>query len=322
VVARYAAHRLVQLAPTLFIITLVVFLLIHLIPGDPVLVMLGYASDSESGAFSRAVYDATRARLGLDLPIPVQYATWLGNALRGDLGDSLISGQPVASLILQRLPATLYLALAALLLAVVIAIPAGVLAAVRQNTVADYGTMAAVIVGISVPNFWLALILILVFSIQLRWLPTFGYADPAADPGRFLQHIAMPAVVLGVYTAAQITRFVRAEFLEQLGQDYVRTARLKGLPERVVLWKHVLKNSLVVTTTAMGFQVIHLLGGSTVVETVFAYPGVSYLLLQSIYARDFPIVQGVVLFMAITVVLVNFAVDLTYRALDPRVRYE
>ncbi len=180
--------------------------------------------------------------------------------------------------------------------------------------------MALVILGISVPNFWLALLLILFFSLHLRWLPTFGYTPPNEDFGKFLQHLAMPTIVLGVATAAQVTRFVRSEFLEQLGQEYVRTARLKGLPERLVLWKHVLKNSLIATATAMGFQVIHLLGGSTVVETVFAYPGVSYLLLQSIYARDFPVVQGVSLLMALIVVIANFIVDIAYTALDPRVR--
>lgn len=321
-IARYTLQRLLQLIPTLILITALVFLLIHLIPGDPVLVMLGYSGEHGEGAFSRDVYDQMRVKLGLDQPIFVQYLSWLGRAVRGDLSDSLLNGQPVLQTILDRLPATLFLAGTAFVLAMLIALPAGILAAVRQNSAADYGTMGLVTLGISVPNFWLALLLILVFSLHLRWFPTFGYVPPTEDFGRFLQHLAMPAVVLGTYTAAQVTRYVRAEFLEQLSQDYVRTARMKGLPERLVLWKHTLKNSMIATTTAMGFQVAHLLGGSTVVETVFAYPGVSYLLLQSIFARDFLVVQGVVLFLALTVVAVNFAVDVLYTVLDPRIRYE
>lgn len=317
---RYALERLVHLVPTMILISAVAFALILLIPGDPVLVMLGYSDEAAEGSFSRETYDHMRRKLGLDQPIPVQYLTWLGRALQGDLGTSLVSGQPVLEAIASRMPATLYLAAGALLLAVLIAIPTGVLAAVHQNRVADHGTMGLVAVAISVPNFWLALLLILVFSIHLRWLPTFGYTPPNEDFGAFLRQIAMPMTVLAVSTAAHVTRFVRSEFLEQLSQDYVRTARLKGLPERLVLGKHVLKNSLVATATVMGFQVVHLLGGSTVVETVFAYPGVSYLLLQAIYARDFPVVQGVSLMMALIVVITNFVVDLAYKALDPRVR--
>lgn len=319
-IARYTLERAAQLIPTILVISFLVFFLIHLIPGDPVRVMLGYSDDTTP--IPRELYERTYKELGLDRPVPLQYFSWLGGVLRGDLGSSLANGEPVLQVILNRLPATLYLAAAAFILSVIIAVPAGIISAVKQNTIADYVSSVLAIIGMALPNFWFALMLILFFSINLRWLPTIGYVPPEQDFGKFLQHIAMPTVVLGMATAAAVTRFMRAEFLEQLGQDYVRTAIAKGLPERLVLWKHTLKNSLIVTSTAMGFQVANLLGGSTIVETVFAYPGISYLLLQSIYARDFPLVQGVVLFIALTVVLVNFLVDILYTMLDPRIRYD
>lgn len=321
-IARYTAQRAAQLIPTVLVISFLVFFLIHLIPGDPVRVVLGYGGDDASAPIPRELYEQTRRELGLDQPIPVQYLNWLGGVIRGDLGRSLATNEPVLSIILNRLPATLYLASAAFILAMVIAVPAGILSAVRQNTLPDYVSSVLAIIGMALPNFWFALLLILFFSINLRWFPTIGYVPPNENFGKFLQHITLPTIVLGTATAAAVTRFMRAEFLEQLNQDYVRTAVAKGLPRRLVLWKHTLKNSLIVTATAMGFQIAHLLGGSTIVETVFSYPGVSYLLLQSIYARDFPTVQGVVLFIALIVVAVNFLVDILYTVLDPRIRFD
>ena len=318
-IVRYAAQRLAQMIPTLLVITAMVYALILIVPGDPVMAMLGYVA-GERSVVSPEVYARMRERLGLDDPIYVQYVRWLGRAVQGDLGTSVVTGQPVLNLILSRLPATLYLATASLLLAIVIAIPGGLWAAVKQNTAVDHAAMAFVLFCICTPSFWVALLLVLVFSIWLGWLPSIGYTPPEQDFGRFLIHLIMPTAILGTEVAAQVLRYVRTEFLEQLHQDYVRTARAKGLPERLVLWKHTLKNSLIATTTALGFQVAHLLGGSTIIETVFAYPGIAYLMIQSIYNRDFAVVQGVVLFIAVTVLLVNFLVDVLYAALDPRIR--
>jgi peptide/nickel transport system permease protein len=320
-IARYAAQRFVQMIPTVLLISALVFGLILIIPGDPVMAMLGYVTEDRSRV-SPEVYARMRERLGLDDPIHVQYLRWLGRALQGDLGTSVVSGQPVTNIILGRLPATLYLAIASMLLAIAIAIPGGLWAAVRQNTPVDHTASAFVLFGICTPGFWIALLLVLVFSIWLGWLPSLGYTPPQENFGKFLTQLAMPMVVLGTEVGAQILRFVRTEFLEQLHQDYVRTARAKGLPRRVVLWKHTLKNSLIAATTVMGFQVAHLLGGSTIIETVFAWPGISYLLVQSIFARDFVVVQAVVLVIAMIVLIVNFMVDVLYRALDPRIRLE
>ena len=216
----------------------------------------------------------------------------------------------------------MYLGTAALLIGVLIAIPGGIWAAVRQNTVVDHAANGFVLFGIVTPGFWVALLLVLAFSVHLGWFPTIGYMAPQEDFVQFLKHLTLPAVVLGIDVGASILRFTRADFLEQLRQDYVRTARAKGLPERVVLWKHTLKNSLIATTTVLGFQVSHLMGGSTIIETMFAYPGISFLLLNSIFGRDFAVVQGVVLFMAIMVLVVNFLVDVLYAVRDPRIRYE
>ena len=319
---RYTSQRLAQMVPTILLVTMVVFALLLLIPGDPVMAMLGFSGGEVTDAVDPEVYSRMRARLGLDDPIYVQYARWLGRTVQGDLGNSLLYGRPVLGIILQRLPATLYLGTAALIMGILIAIPGGIWAAVRQNTVVDHAANGFVLFGIVTPGFWVALLLVLAFSVHLGWFPTIGYMAPQENFGQFLKHLTLPAVVLGIDVGASILRFTRADFLEQLRQDYVRTARAKGLPERIVLWKHTLKNSLIATTTVLGFQVSHLMGGSTIIETMFAYPGISFLLLNSIFGRDFAVVQGVVLFMAIMVLVVNFLVDVLYAVLDPRIRYE
>jgi len=221
--------------------------------------------------------------------------------------------------ILERYPATVYLALAALLIGITIAIPAGTLAAVKQNTGYDYGAMAFALFGISIPNFWFALLLILTFGIYLRWLPTIGYVAPGVNLIGFLQCVTLPAIVLGTDVASATTRYLRAEMLEQLRLDYVRTARAKGLPRRLVLYKHVLKNSLTAAITIVGLHIGRLLGGSTVVETVFGWPGLAKLVLDSVYARDYPVLQGAVLLLALSYVIINLLIDLLYKWLNPRV---
>jgi peptide/nickel transport system permease protein len=312
-VTLYILRRLVQLIPVLLLASFIVFFIIHLIPGDPVEIMLG------EERYDRAQYELLRKKLGLDEPLAVQYAHWLGRVAQGDLGQSLRTQRPVLDTVLERFPATLYLALAALVVGIVIALPAGTLAAVKQNTIYDYFAMGFALFGIAVPNFFFALLLILGFGLYLGWFPTLGYIDPTTNFPRFLWHLTLPALVLGTDLASTVTRYVRAEMLEQLRLDYVRTARAKGVPWRQVIFKHTLKNSLIAATTVIGLQIGRLLGGSSVIETVFAWPGVARLVLEAVYSRDYPLLQGAVLFLALTYVGVNLIVDVLYKALDPRI---
>lgn len=315
---RYATMRLAQLIPLALVVTMVVFFVMMIVPGDPVMVMLGAV---EGASISQEVYDAMRARLGLDQPLIVQYANWLWHMLQGDLGISLTHRTPALTVILHRLVPTMYLMVGGLLMAVIIAVPAGVLAAIHNNTKWDHLATGFVIAGISVPTFWLALVAILIFAVHLGWFPAIGYTPPQKDFLEFLRHLAMPLTVVALNIAATVLRFQRQDFLEEMHQDYVRTARAKGLRERLVLWKHVLRNSLITTLTVVGLQMAYLSGLITIVETVFNYPGIGYLLLDSINTRDFVVVQGVVLFMVFLVIVVNLVVDLLYAVVDPRVRY-
>jgi len=300
------------------VVTMVVFFVMMIIPGDPVMVMLGAV---EGAPISREVYDAMRVRLGLDQPLIVQYLNWLWNMLQGDLGSSITYRTPALEVILQRLVPTAYLMVGGLIMAVIIAVPAGVLAAIHNNTKWDHLATGFVIVGITVPTFWLALVAILIFAVYLGWLPSIGYTPPQKDFLDFIRHLAMPMTVVALNIAATVLRFQRQDFLEEMHQDYVRTARAKGLSERLVLWKHVLRNSLITTLTVVGLQMAYLSGLITIVETVFNYPGIGYLLLNSIHTRDFIVVQGVVLFMVFLAIVVNLIVDILYAAVDPRVRY-
>lgn len=316
---RYAAMRLLHLIPMVLVVTMVVFFVMMVIPGDPVMVMLGAV---EGAPISQEVYDAMRVRLGLDQPLIVQYLNWLWKVLHGDLGTSITYRTPALDVILLRLVPTMYLMVGGLLMAVIIAVPGGVLAAIHNNTKWDHLATGFVIAGITVPTFWLALIAILVFAVNLGWLPSIGYTPPQEDFVSFLRHLVLPMTVVALNIAATLLRFQRQDFLEQMHQDYVRTARAKGLSERWVLWKHVLRNSLITTVTVVGLQMGYLSGLITVVETVFNYPGIGYLLLNSIHSRDFVVVQGVVLFMVFLVIVVNLIVDLLYAVLDPRIRYQ
>jgi peptide/nickel transport system permease protein len=319
--AHYILQRILQLIPVLILVSVAVFLIIRLIPGDPVLVMLG-VDPEERVRISEEQYRSLQQQLGFDQPLHIQYFHWIKKVLQGDLGLSLGSRRPIFEIVLERYPATLYLALTALFTGLVIAIPMGVIAAVRQNTSADYAAMGFALWGIAMPNFWLALMLIVFFSLKLGWLPSIGYASPLDDPFRFLQHVFLPALVMGTDMAAPLTRYIRAEMLEQLKQDYVRTAWAKGLPSRMVIIKHALKNSMIAAVTVVGLQTANLLGGSTIVETVFSWPGVGRLLIEGIYARDYPIVQGAVLLIAVTYVFINLIVDIVYKWLDPRIKLD
>ena len=318
---RYIVQRVWQLIPVLILVSIAVFLIVRIIPGDPVLVMMGV--DAEDRArISETQYQAMQQQLGLDRPIYVQYFNWVSRIVQGDMGSSLRSRRPIFEVIFERYPATIYLAVIAMFTGLIIAIPAGVIAAIRQNTGADYAAMGFALWGIAMPNFWLALMLIVVFSLHLGWLPSIGYANPLEAPLRFFQHACLPAIVMGTDLAAPLTRYIRAEMLEQLKQDYVRTAWAKGLPSRMVIVRHALKNSLIAAVTVVGLQTARLLGGSTIVETVFSWPGIGRLLIEGIYSRDYPIVQGSVLLIAVTYVFINLIVDIAYKWLDPRIKLE
>jgi peptide/nickel transport system permease protein len=312
----YTVRRLIHLVPVLILMSIIVFSLIHIIPGDPVTVIMG------EGHSDPVVYEAIQKELRLDKAIPVQYAYWLWDLLHGNFGKSIITHEPVLRMILDRFPATLLLALASGLVAILISIPAGIIAAVRQNTWSDYCAMGLSLSGISLPNFWLAFMLILAFSQGLGWLPSMGYAPFFRNPWNATLHLVMPAVTLGTHMAASLTRFTRSEMLEELRQDYVRTARAKGLKKRAVVLKHVLKNSMVPTVTVIGLQIGGLLEGAVVTETVFGWPGIGRLAVQAVFERDYPLIQGIVLFAAVIYVVINLMVDMTYKFLDPRVKLD
>jgi peptide/nickel transport system permease protein len=311
-VTRYLVRRLGQAVVVLFGVSLAVFSIIHLVPGDPVRLALGTRFDPET-------YDALVARSGLDDPLGVQYVNWLGNALTGDLGVSFRSGRPVTELILERLPATLSLAFGAIAVALAIALPLGLISALRPRSVVDYVATFVSQAGISIPDFWLAIVAILVFSLTLSWLPSSGYVGLTDDPVEWARHLVMPAIVVGTVSGAILTRFVRSSALEALGQDYTRTARAKGLPRRVVVNRHVLRNALVPVITVTGIQLAYLLSGVVVVEVVFAWQGLGQLALQAVETRDYPLLQGAVLLFALFFLVVNLVVDLLYALVDPRI---
>lgn len=312
----YFIRRLISLLPIFFLMTIIVFVLIRMVPGDPVDVMYG------SEGMDEARREVLRHDLGLDQSIVIQYVRWLGRAVTGDLGRSYRAQMPVITLIGQRLPATLILSVAAMIISVLIAIPLGVIAAVKRNTWADFTAMAIAILGLSLPNFWIGILLVLIFSIALKWLPSIGYVPLSGGIGTSLSHLILPAITLGASLAGTTTRLTRSTVLEELGKDYVRTARGKGLPEKVVLMGHALRNALIPTVTMIGLQLGFLIGGTVVVEVVFAWPGIGMLLVDSIFARDYPVVQGVILVIAVFVVVINILVDVVYTILDPRIRLQ
>lgn len=312
---KLVARRLVATVPLVFFVSVVVFSLVHALPGDPALLFLGEEADAETVA-------KFRTRLGFDRPLVVQYGEWLGRAVRGDLGRSLRTNQPVTEAILQRLPVTLELMAAALLVSLAIAVPMGIVSALKRNSGVDVASMLFALVGFSTPNFWLGLILIYVFALVLRWLPASGFVPVLSSVPDNLRSLILPAITLGTALAALVTRQLRSGMLEVLRQDYVRTAHAKGLSQRQVVTKHALKNALIAVVTVLGLQIGGLLGNTIITETLFALPGVGRLMIDSIFSRDFFIVQGVILFLAVGYVVSNLLVDLTYSYLDPRIRVD
>jgi peptide/nickel transport system permease protein len=294
-------------------VSIVVFALIHIVPGDPVRVALGTRFDPD-------LYNTLRERAGLDKPLIEQYFTWLGHAIGGDLGVSFRNGQPVTTLILERLPATITLALAALFIALIVALPAGIISAVRSGSGLDYTVSAASQVGISMPDFWAGVMYILLFSLTLSWLPSSGYTPFSEDAVEWAKHLILPALTVGLISGSIITRFVRSAVLEALNQDYVLTARAKGLTEWQIIRRHVLPNAWIPIVTIVGLQLGFLLGGVVVVEYIFAWPGLGRLALLAVKDRDFTVLQGCVLYIAFMFLLINLVVDIIYARIDPRVR--
>ncbi|MDJ1159128.1 ABC transporter permease [Chelatococcus sp. SYSU_G07232] len=312
---RFALTRIAMALPTLFIVAVSVFVLIRLIPGDPAALMLGDLADPASLA-------DLRRRLGLDHSLPVQFAIWFGNVLAGDLGLSITSGQPVLPLIVGRFWVSAQIVLVAVLFASLVAVPAGMVAAWRQNSLADIALVGAATLLLSVPTFWLGLLLLLFFGLELEWLPVVGYVSIAEDATRGLLYLVMPVMTLFLHEIGVVMRMARASTLEVLRLDYITHARAKGLPEAAVLWRHAFKNAFGPTWTLIGLVLGNLLGGIAVVETVFTIPGLGRLLVDSIFARDYPVIQGCLLFVAFTYVVVNLIVDLFYPVFDPRVTAE
>jgi peptide/nickel transport system permease protein len=307
--------RLLSALPILLIVSLITFAMIHLIPGDPAAAIAGLSATPDQIAHIR--HD-----LGLDQPLATQFVRWYGNLLHGDLGRSLLLGQPVLEATLFRLPVTIGLSLYALVITLVIGLVTGVLAALRQNTWVDQAAMMFAMIGISLPNFYLGLLMIILFAVDLGWLPSGGYVSLWDNPLGWLAGMTMPAVSLALLLAGLLARITRSTMLEVLRQDYIRTARAKGLPRRLVVVKHALSNALIPIVTVIGIIVSLLISGSVVTETLFSIPGVGQLLTQAVLNRDYPMVQGGLLIVTALLVLVNIGVDVIYAFLDPRVRYD
>ena len=313
---RYITRRLIHAVFVIWGCATLVFFLLRMIPGDPVIQMLGPEYTPEAAV-------ALRHKLGLDEPLFTQYLRWMSNVARGDLGGSIASGETVADAIKAGIPKTASLTLVSFLIALVIALPAGVIAALQRNKPVDYVASFIAFIGVSMPSFWFGIILILVFAVHLKWLPAIGYAEIADKGfGEWLKRLILPGLAIGAGYAAILMRFVRAGLLEVLSSDYVRTARAKGARERTVIVRHALRNALIPVVTVAGIQLALLLSGTVVIETVFSIRGLGRILVGAIFDRDYPIVQGVILLISVVFVLANLVVDVLYPFLDPRIRYE
>lgn len=309
----FLIKRLLLAVPVVFLVTVMVFLMLHLLPGDPALVFLGQEATPEAVA-------ALRTELGLDKPIVVQYFTWIGGVLQGDLGRSLVDHSPVSKLIMQRLPVTLELTIGTFLVAILIAVPAGIFASVRPGSWLDYSSTMFALGGMSIPHFWLGMMFIILFSVKLGVLPASGYVPFMENPSGNLAAMIMPIVATGFREAAILMRMVRSSLLEVMDADYIRTALSKGLKERTVIVRHALKNAMVPVVTVSGLMISGLLGGLVITETIFSIPGYGKLIVDSIFTRDFVTVQGAILVSALLVVVINLVVDIVYTLIDPRIK--
>ncbi len=319
----YVAKRALLFVPTMFLVTVAVFVIMRIVPGDPALIILGEGEDGAADNLTEAKLAKLRAKLGTDRPIYVQYGTWVGNMLKGNLGDSYFyEGRPQVTYYLKdRIPTTVELALMSLVLASVVAVPLGVLSAIKQDSVSDYAARIVTLLGIALPNFWVAVMTIFFLVLIFQWAPPLAYEKAWNDPWTNFQQLIFPAIALGTSNMAFIARITRSAMLEVLREDYIRTARSKGLAERVIVYRHALRNALLPVVTLFGFELGRLISGTVIIETIFLVPGMGKLLIDSIGNRDFPMIQAVVLVIAVTVLVMNLFADLLYAWLDPRIRY-
>jgi peptide/nickel transport system permease protein len=316
-VPRYVLQRLLQGVPVLGIVSIIVFLALNLLPGDPVIARQG----TMTGDGYTEIVKEMRHQMGLDKPIHERYLRWIGKAIRGDLGVSYITQKPVVGLIGQKLPATIELTLAAFLIALLLALPAAILSATRCGSWFDWAVTGFVTAGMAIPSFWLGIMLMLLFSVRLGWLPAVGYEPLFKDPVANLRHVILPATTLGLIIAAPIMRFLRSSLLEAMRQDYVTVARSKGLAEAVVLTRHVIRNGMLTLITFLGLQFGALISGAVIIEWVFAWPGMGWLTVDAVYNRDYTVVQGAVTVAAAGFVGLNILIDVLYASLDPRVKH-
>ena len=310
----FLLQRLISLILVLFGGSIAIFAILRFLPGDPVVVMLGFEYNPE-------VVEEMRHELGFDKPAPIQYLDWIMGVVQGDLGRSYFLRREVTDLLLARFPTTLMLACASLLVALLIALPAGVIAAVNKGRAVDHICRLAALAGVSMPNFWLGLLLIMLFAVNLGWLPVGGFVSPQVDPVATIGHLILPAITIGTAYAATIARMLRASMVDVLRRDYVLVARAMGLRPRVIVWRDAFRNALIPTVTVAGFAFGYMLAGTIITEVIFNIPGVGRMLFESILARDYPLVQGIVLFNVALFVVANFLVDVLYTLLDPRIGY-
>ena len=310
----YTINRLIQLIPVILILSIVVFGFVQLLPGD----VIDTLADEEM-IDDPEIRKALEKEYGLDKPIYMQYFYWMAHVVQGDFGKSMVTRRPVYIELIERIPATLYLALIGIGISIVIAIPLGTLAAVRRNSATDYTAQTTSLIGISIPEFWFAILCILLFSLHLGWLPSSGYVSPDENLAKSVIYLILPAVAVGFRQAAFTTRLTRSSMLDEINKDYVDTGRSLGVPERRVIYKYTLRNALIPTITISGLQLANLMGGTVVLESIFAWPGIGLTIYQGILLRDYPVIQAGVLVLGVFVVLVNLFVDLLYRVLNPRV---
>ena len=315
---QYALKRIALIIPTVLLVSIIVFTVMRLLPGDPALVIL---SEGDA-AFTQEELEDLRKQLGTDRPIVIQYVDWIGGLVQGDLGTSIWrSGQPVTKLVGDRIFRTLELAVLAIIIAVIFAVPLGVISAIKPDSIIDYVSRVITLVGISIPTFFAGLLVVLVLSRGFGWLPPLGYADLWDDPWKNLQQMFLPALALGFYDMAFIARVTRSSMMEIIREDYMRTARAKGLAERIVLVRHGLKNAVLPILTISGWQFGRLFGGTVIIESIFKVPGIGTLLIETVFQRDFPTIQAIIIVIAVSIVIINLMVDLLYGLLDPRIRY-
>jgi peptide/nickel transport system permease protein len=312
--AQFIARRLLQSIPVLLLASIIVFLMIHMIPGDPAYVILGADAQPKEIA-------ALQAEMGLDKPLIVQYGIWIAHVLRGDLGVSYINKFPVIDLIIIKGKATVELAFGSMLVAMFIAIPVGIISALKRGSLFDRIVTGFVSLSYAIPTFWLGILLVLVFALQLKWVPPSGRVEPSRDLAMFFKLLILPSLTLGIPTSAVLGRFLKASLLEVMNQDYIRTARSKGLKERLVVSRHAMRNAMIPVVTVFGLQLGTFLGGAVVTESIFDYPGIGRMMLYAIQTRDYTIVQGTVLLVVVIFIAINLLVDITYGLLDPRIRY-